>query len=57
MFYYMKGYKGPTKQVNFTIFDKFLRSIEFGSDFINKNRQKHPDEYDLFQRFYKKIFT
>jgi hypothetical protein len=27
MFYYMKGGEGPVKQINFTIFDKFLRSI------------------------------
>lgn len=57
MFYYMKGCKGSIKLINFSIFDKYLRSIEFSSDFIESNGHKHPDEYALFEKFYKKAFA
>jgi hypothetical protein len=54
MFYYMKM---RPKKITFTVFDRFLRSFEFNSVSIEDNADEYPDEYALYQKFYKKIYS
>lgn len=53
MFFYRIG---PNKEINFVIFDQFLRSIEFDSIFIQKCREKHRQQFSKFEEMYEIVF-
>ena len=47
LFYFSK--RG--KFVNFTIFDYFLSSVDFGTKFIEENRARYPSAFAVYQDF------
>ena len=53
MFFYCKG---ANKDLNFVIFDVNLRSIEFNSAFIVKNKNKHFSELVAFENIYNDVY-
>lgn len=52
MFYYMKG---KEDNINFVIFDRFMRNIQASSKDIENMSRKHPDEFTIYLNFKKKI--
>ena len=53
MFYYMKG---KDERLNFVVFDRFMRNFEMKSEEIQNLADKHPDQFDSYLKFKKKIF-
>lgn len=53
MFYYMIGKNN--NRINFIILDCFLRNIEMDSSHIEELQHKHPDEYNIYKQFKKKV--
>lgn len=54
MFYYVKK---NNQEINFIVFDRYLRFVEFSSEYIETNRQSHPREFDAYKNFCKKVFS
>lgn len=54
MFYFAKNEDEGT--VNFTLFDKSMRSIEFDSQYIEEKKRVHPEEYKLYEKFIKNVY-
>lgn len=53
MFYYQPT---ASKEVNFIMFDKRLKFVQFGTGFINKFNKKYPSEHLKFKDFCDQLF-
>lgn len=54
MFFYKKGLN---KELNFVIFDRYLKPIEFDSFFIEEKRFLYKQEFKMFEEMYKNVFN
>lgn len=48
--------KGQKREINFIVFDRFMRYIEINSTFIEELQRKHPDQFKIYQTFKRKVF-